>query len=203
MISRPQQPEHRINRCHPRSENVRAMPALQLRQRPLECLAVRMIRPCVVVPLPVLSEFFLYVRRCLIDRRYNRACGRIGLLPNVNCIRRKSHVVPLSGSEHTRIVHRVSLPSVFVGAIAERAALRVLLRSEVHTTYKTPLHPSIKPREPLPLFVDVREICGYSSPNSRRGCTCMATFARSLALGCWPSSRWDHLQNDLRLVPRI
>src|SRR6202008_4918661 len=51
--------------------------------------------PRVVIPLPVFPELLLHIRGRLVDRRKNRARCGIGLLPDVNRICRKAHVVPL------------------------------------------------------------------------------------------------------------
>src|SRR5437868_13861828 len=90
MISGTQQPENRIDARHPRGENVSAMPSFQLGHGALERFAVRMIRSRVVVTF-VLAQFFVYIRRSLIDRRDDRAGGRIRLLPHMNGIGCKTH----------------------------------------------------------------------------------------------------------------
>src|SRR5580704_9179014 len=79
------------------------MSALQLRQRAFQRFAVGMIRPRIVVTF-VLPQFFVYVRRGLIDGRDNRSRCGIRLLSHMNGVGGKSHrnllAVPRAAPSH-------------------------------------------------------------------------------------------------------
>ena len=90
VVSGAQQTENGIDSCHSRGENVSAVPAFELGNGAFESFAIRVAGTRVVVSL-VLSELFVDIRRSLIDRRDDRARGRIRLLAHMNGIGGKTH----------------------------------------------------------------------------------------------------------------
>jgi hypothetical protein len=90
VVAGAEQAEHGVDARHARRKDVGRSAAFELRQRALECFAVRMAGARVVVAL-ALAHFLDHVGRGLVDRGDDRAGQLVRLLAYVNGVGGKTH----------------------------------------------------------------------------------------------------------------